>query len=128
MLALPSVGNSRSSRTRSVVVLPAPLGPRKPTIRPCSTENDRSSTASVAPKRLVRPLTSIACAMLRSQPHRTKWRVRLTHPRRCGCPHREDLRGGEDVEVVPALARRRRDARPEGGQQPPGPVSQLEPP
>src|SRR5262245_63439527 len=63
MLVAPALARSRPSRTRSVVVLPAPLGPRNPTIRPSSTVNDRSSTASVAPKRLERPLTSIACAM-----------------------------------------------------------------
>jgi hypothetical protein len=45
---------------RSVVVLPAPFGPRKPTIRPGSTVNDRSSTARVSPNRFVSPETSIA--------------------------------------------------------------------
>src|SRR3954447_7489033 len=48
---------------RSVVVLPAPFGPRKPTTRPSSAVNDRSSTATTEPKRFVSPATSIACAM-----------------------------------------------------------------
>src|SRR5437763_4468538 len=42
-----------------VVDLPAPLGPRKPVTRPGSTENDRWSTATLGPKRLVRSRASI---------------------------------------------------------------------
>ena len=34
---------------RSVVVLPAPLGPIRPTISPAATVNDRSSTAVKVP-------------------------------------------------------------------------------
>src|SRR5258708_18175124 len=37
---------------RMVVVFPAPLGPRKPTISPLSTENVRSWTMVLEPKRL----------------------------------------------------------------------------
>src|SRR5260221_13381570 len=47
-----------------LVVLPAPFGPRKPVIFPGSTLNDRSSTASVSPYRLVRPLASIMYSFL----------------------------------------------------------------
>ena len=47
-----------------VVVLPAPFGPRKPVIFPGSTPNDRLSTASVSPYRLVRPRASIMSASL----------------------------------------------------------------
>ena len=43
---------------RSVVVFPAPLGPRKPVTDPGSTVKLRSSTARTAPKVLVRPVTS----------------------------------------------------------------------
>ena len=39
-----------------VVVLPAPLGPRKATISPGSMVRSRPSTAVTAPKRLVSPL------------------------------------------------------------------------
>src|SRR5687768_600863 len=46
-------------RMRSVVDLPAPLGPRKPTISPFPTLNDRSSTAVTPGYVLVRLLTSI---------------------------------------------------------------------
>src|SRR5258708_38164050 len=42
-----------------MVVLPAPFGPRKPVIFPGFTLNDRSSTASVSPYRLVKPSSSI---------------------------------------------------------------------
>ena len=38
---------------RSVVVFPAPFGPRKPLTVPGSSENDRLSTATMFPKRLV---------------------------------------------------------------------------
>src|SRR5688500_15781636 len=41
---------------RSEVVLPAPFGPRKPVTAPGRTCAVRSSTASVAPKRLVSPV------------------------------------------------------------------------
>ena len=43
---------------RSVVVLPAPLGPRKPVTDPGSTVKLRSSTARTVPKVLVSPVTS----------------------------------------------------------------------
>src|SRR3954467_8688488 len=59
MVALPELGRTRPSSIRSVVVLPAPLGPRKPVMRPGATEKDRESTAVKVPKRLVRLLTSI---------------------------------------------------------------------
>ena len=42
-----------------VVDLPAPFGPRKPVTRPGWTVNDRSSTATVFPYRLLRPTASI---------------------------------------------------------------------
>src|SRR5271166_1187152 len=41
-----------------VVVLPAPLGPRKPKISPGGIANEMSSTAVVVPKRLVRRSTT----------------------------------------------------------------------
>jgi hypothetical protein len=47
-----------------VVVLPAPLGPRKPVTMPGSTEQVRSSTATVRPNTFVRPANSIIEAMI----------------------------------------------------------------
>src|SRR5713226_560329 len=57
--AQPEVGGRKQVRTRIVVVLPAPLGPRKPTICPFSTSKEISSTATVRAYRLVKPSTLI---------------------------------------------------------------------
>ena len=54
------------SSIRSVVLLPAPFGPRKPVTRPASTSKERSLTASILPKRLLIPWISIAALMLRT--------------------------------------------------------------
>ena len=45
----PAVGRRMPASDRSVVVLPAPLGPMSPTISPAPTSNDRSSTAVNVP-------------------------------------------------------------------------------
>ena len=45
----PLVGSRIPASDRSVVVLPAPLGPMRPTISPAATWNDRSSTAVKVP-------------------------------------------------------------------------------
>src|SRR5579872_2848622 len=58
-LAVPAVGGRKQVRIRMVVVLPAPFGPRKPTICPFSTSNEMLSTATVRAYRLVRPSTLI---------------------------------------------------------------------
>ena len=44
-----SVALARPSRMRSVVVFPAPLGPRNPHTLPSGTANDSPSTAAVRP-------------------------------------------------------------------------------
>ena len=44
----PDVGCSRPESIFKVVVLPAPLGPRKPTISPGAISNEMSSTAFTA--------------------------------------------------------------------------------
>src|SRR5439155_2496943 len=59
MRTSPLVGGKMPARMRMVVVLPAPFGPRKPTISPASTRNEMPRTASTAPKVLVRSRTSI---------------------------------------------------------------------
>src|ERR671911_721454 len=59
MVAVPPVGVTRPSSMRRVVVLPAPLGPRKPVTEPGSTVKLRSSTARTWPKFLDRPDTTI---------------------------------------------------------------------
>src|SRR6266508_3181512 len=62
-----------------VVVLPAPLGPRKPVIVPASTTKLRLSTASVRPNRLVSPSTVIARIQL---PSRLQDPAEIIRPRR----------------------------------------------
>ena len=44
-VAVPAVGLSRVVRIRSVVVLPAPFGPRKATTSPSATSRSTASTA-----------------------------------------------------------------------------------
>src|SRR6516165_5107423 len=59
MLACPLSGRTRPSSIRSVVVLPAPLGPRKAVTTPDPTSKLSWSTAVTRPNRLVSWLTSI---------------------------------------------------------------------
>ena len=59
----PAVGRCRSSSSRIVVVLPAPLGPRNPNTCPGSTLRSRRSTATVAPNDFVNPRVSIAATI-----------------------------------------------------------------
>src|SRR5262245_5871915 len=61
---VPDVGRSRPQSMRIVVDLPAPLAPRKPKISPSWTSIVMPSTATKAPKRLVRPDSSTAAATL----------------------------------------------------------------
>src|SRR5947208_13402350 len=48
------------ARMRSVVVFPAPFGPRKPTISPAATRNETPATASMRPNDFRRSRTSSA--------------------------------------------------------------------
>src|ERR1700680_2037749 len=52
MLAEPEVGAISVPRVRTVVVFPAPFGPRKPNTSPGATVNDTSWNAVRSPKRL----------------------------------------------------------------------------
>src|ERR1043165_4981685 len=87
---LPSSGRSNPQSMRMVVVFPEPFGPRKPQTSPSGTAISTSSTASLRPKRLVRPCTSIASDTAMSQwPHfdrlsRIEWQ-----PARCARLHLE---------------------------------------
>ncbi len=58
-IADPDVGAISVPRIRTVVVFPAPLGPRNPNTSPRATLNDTSATAVRQPNFLVRWLTSI---------------------------------------------------------------------
>src|SRR5258708_40261390 len=53
-VALPEVGASNPHKMRMVVDFPAPLGPRNPKISPGWTSSETRSTATQAPKRLMR--------------------------------------------------------------------------
>ena len=56
----PESGVSRPQSIRSVVVLPEPLGPRKPQMRPSATWIEKSCTTCLSPKLLFSPFTSMA--------------------------------------------------------------------
>src|SRR5471032_1252683 len=57
------------------VVLPAPLGPIRPTISPASTVSDASSTAFNPPNDLERPATSSMTLLPREEAHQTIWQA-----------------------------------------------------
>src|SRR5690242_2457990 len=57
--AVPDVGGRKHVSIRIVVVLPAPFGPRNPTIWPFSTSNEMLSTAVVRAYLFVSSLTLI---------------------------------------------------------------------
>src|SRR5437773_1045188 len=55
----PASGFSRPATSRSVVVLPQPLGPSNVTSEPAGTSKSIASTAGVLPKALERPVTQM---------------------------------------------------------------------
>src|SRR4029450_4790608 len=61
--AVPASARSSPSRTRRVVVLPAPLGPRKPCTSPVRTSRSRPSRARVGPKVFTSPEIEIVVAI-----------------------------------------------------------------
>src|SRR3954453_14909965 len=60
--ALPDVGLTSVQSMLMVVLLPAPLGPRKPNTSPGETAKDTPRTASTSPKDFLRSWTSMAAA------------------------------------------------------------------
>src|SRR3984885_477888 len=68
MVAGPADGATSPSNMRSVVVLPDPLGPRKPVTRPGSTVKPRSSTATTDPKCFERPVNSMGSPRMAAAP------------------------------------------------------------
>ena len=58
--AVPDVGSARVQSMLIVVLLPAPLGPRKPKTSPGGTLNETPRTASTSPYDLTRSSTSMA--------------------------------------------------------------------
>src|SRR5689334_5969394 len=63
-VAVPAVGRSSVVSIRSVVVLPAPFGPRKPTISPSATLRSTPRTASTVRLRLVNVRVSPSASMI----------------------------------------------------------------
>ena len=59
-VAEPEVGAMRVPSVRTVVVFPAPFGPRKPNTSPCPTSNETSWNAIRSPNRLLRLRTDSA--------------------------------------------------------------------
>ena len=59
-LALPASGRSSVARIRTAVVLPAPFGPSTPSTVPGRAARSTPASAVVSPKRLTRPVASIA--------------------------------------------------------------------
>src|SRR5688572_25598381 len=63
----PESGVARPKMQRIVVVLPAPLGPRKPTSRPVCAVNVASSRAVTGPYRFVSPRISSTAQLYRRE-------------------------------------------------------------
>jgi hypothetical protein len=61
---LPSEKLYRRERQLNSVVLPAPLGPIRPTMWPCGTEKETLSSAVMPPKRTLTPSTRSRSARL----------------------------------------------------------------
>ncbi len=58
MEMVPASGETRPTMERMRVLLPAPLGPRRPRHSPERSSSEMLSTAVMEPKRLTRPVTS----------------------------------------------------------------------
>lgn len=54
---MPASGSINVDRTRTVVVLPAPFGPRSPRTEPAGASKDTSLSAWTSPKRFASPRT-----------------------------------------------------------------------
>ena len=78
--ALPELIGVSPSRTRIAVVLPDPFGPSNPQTVPSGTSSDRSSSATVEPKRLVTASSRIRGSLI---PVHTTERPRGRCPREC---------------------------------------------
>src|SRR5258708_10879561 len=144
-LAVPCEGFTRVAIMRSVVVLPAPLGPSSPVIEPSGAVNETSRTASMGPKCFARSSTLITSLQLRAQrQHEERPRdalqafavqalgtrrahARFDQPRRAAVQAHavSDLRGDEVERVgprggdlLPVPRRRVRDAAARPGENP----------
>src|SRR5690242_4083349 len=92
IMIAPKSGRSRPATSRSVVVLPAPLGPSRTKNSPSSMESEKSRTASVVPKRLL-TRSSITSAMAGSFVARSADRssaLRIEQRQALGAKHETD--------------------------------------
>src|SRR2546425_8935983 len=119
--ASPEVGRSSVQRMLIVVVLPAPLGPRKPKTSPCSTARSIPRTASMSPYVFTRPLTSITAATAlfpeRGRGLALADRIRAASDGHLLQEEREDERDPGDDGRVKEHVVRRRGQRPTDRQQ-----------
>src|SRR4051794_39660123 len=114
MAEAPASGVESPTSIRIVVVLPAPLGPRKPVTVPGSQRNDTSLTTLRPPRRLVSPVASIMGRSIGAAPLANISRRSIVGSTSVGGAHRragvrcED--GGTPMDApgrAPAGARRR---------------------
>src|SRR5581483_6581107 len=73
----PEVGSRKPAIRRSVVVLPQPEGPSRQSSLPCSIFRETSSTAVVAPKRIVRRLSSTDATLWLLRHHEARLHARF---------------------------------------------------
>src|SRR6516225_5955511 len=90
-LAWPPSGRISVARIRTAVVLPAPLGPRRPRTRPCLATRSTPASAVVLPNRLTSPVASIAFASYRMRLYSPMPLSERAHP---PVRHPQDLTGG----------------------------------
>src|SRR5450756_2407697 len=94
---LPRVGGIIPARQRSVVVLPAPLGPTSPMTSPGCTSKSSSFTATNSPYNLVRALTWIISGEAPEEGRRSNAKGRSPKEIRRPKSEFEPKHGGLDV-------------------------------
>src|SRR6476620_6377536 len=103
MKTLPWSGTSRPATRRSVVVLPAPLGPSRTMNSPLAISSERSATALTAPKRLPTPARR-SSATERLAAKRERAPARLVEQRhRGGIEHQADMLAALGLGLGPDL-------------------------
>src|SRR6185437_10330641 len=96
---------------RSVVVLPAPFGPRRPVIAPSQAVKETLRTASTSPKRLARLRASITRVAQRQEEERARDALEAFAVEAVGARRADECRdepGGAAVQAN-AVAQLRRD-------------------
>src|ERR1700683_1160189 len=100
-LAEPDVGAISVPNVRTVVVFPAPLGPRNPNTSPCATENETSSKAVRSPKRLGRGATTSAGGLPETRSARAPVIVTATMGLRVQLMRRVRFEQRQQIEILP---------------------------